>query len=135
MRVDNHGAEVISQLTAVETERKRIHQALQRQGRRLDRGTDGEAWHIAGDLQVIWSVSMEADGQYWLHVSARAKKRIPTYQELTRIKTLFIGDDRIAYHIFAPANEHVNIHPYVLHLWAPLQHRVTPDFTQGTGSI
>jgi hypothetical protein len=87
---------------------------------------------------VIVSDALEADGNRWRHVSVSAGSGpLPTWGELEVIRTLFIGD-RFAYQVHAPAAEHVNLHPGVLHLWA--RHgddagRALPDFTRGSGSI
>lgn len=68
------------------------------------------------------------DGQRWLHVSCSRRDRVPTYADLSEIKRVFIGRDRLALQLFVPDDEHVNIHPHALHLWSPLDHRPVPDF-------
>lgn len=78
-------------------------------------------------LFVIMSASLY-NGERWLHVSASGRGRVPSYAELAEIKRVFVGRDRLALQLFPPAAEHVNIHPHVLHLWAPLDHRPVPDF-------
>ena len=103
---------------------------------RLERSEDGEAWQTDAGLRVIWSIATEEDGRPWLHVSASRADRRPSYSDLARVKELFIGPERAAYSVWAPASEHVNIHPNCLHLWAPLSGgSPLPDFTRGGGSI
>lgn len=98
-------------------------------------GDDGEAW-TCGDVRVIWSVAKELDDRHWLHVSVSRSTRLPSYSDMTRVKDLFIGDDAIAYSVFAPDAQHVNIHQNCLHLWAPLDGDLPlPDFTRGGRSI
>lgn len=91
-------------------------------------------------LRVIASDHVEGDGSLWRHVSVSAPSApLPTWDELEWVKHRFIGADRYAYQVHAPTDQHVNIHPGVLHLWARFDPqddgRVLPDFTQGGGTI
>lgn len=86
-------------------------------------------------LTIIQSEGIEIDGHTWLHTSYSRKSRTPTYEDTKFIKDNFIGKDKKAIMIFPEESEHVNIHPYCLHLWTCLDGDVLPDFTQGTGSI
>jgi hypothetical protein len=79
-------------------------------------------------LAVIASVGLESDGQRWLHVSLSRKSRLPSYDDITLVKRLFVGKDRKAIMILPAENEHINIHPYCLHLWSPLEKDYLPDF-------
>ena len=88
---------------------------------------DGAAWQKAG-LRVLASHAREADGMLWLHVSVSRSDRIPSWDDLKVIRTVFIGDDRLALQVFPPKEEWINLHPYCLHLWAPLGHNPIPDF-------
>ena len=48
------------------------------------------------------------------------------------VKRDFVGEDRYAYSIWPPREQHVNIMPYCLHLWArmdELDGRVLPEFS------
>jgi hypothetical protein len=77
-------------------------------------------------FQVIVS-----DGLGWEHVSVcvihamnESKGRIPTWNEMCKIKQLFWDkeDTVIQYH---PAeSEYVNNHPNVLHLWRPVDQQI-----------
>lgn len=102
---------------------------------RLIRATaDGAAYQNQG-LRVIASVARELDGRLWLHVSCSRGSRIPSWEDLGSVKDTFIGD-RYAYQVFPTRAKYVNINPYVLHLWAPLEgDQPLPDFTQGGASI
>jgi hypothetical protein len=87
-------------------------------------------------LAVICSENIEQDGNKWLHVSVSRRSKIPTYDDLALVKRLFMGDDLHAYQCFVASVDHVNIHPYCLHLWARSDGKpALPDFTNGTGSI
>lgn len=86
-------------------------------------------------LFVIISKAIELDNHEWIHLSVSRKSRIPSYEDLALVKKQFLGE-RHAYQCFVPEREHINIHPYVLHLWAREDGKaVLPDFSRGTGSI
>lgn len=68
------------------------------------------------DLFIVAS-----DGGGWEHVSVSKKYECPTWEEMCQIKKLFWPDPEdcvIQYH--PPKSEHVNVHPYCLHLWRPI---------------
>lgn len=96
-------------------------------------GEDGAAYGSREGLRVILSVAREEDGQLWAHLSCSRKSRVPSYDDLCQVRSLFLGD-RLAIQLFVPVAQHVNIHAYCLHLWAPLE-ATLPDFTKGTRSI
>ena len=55
----------------------------------------------------------------------------------TKVSDAVIGPLRPCAQVFPVATEHVNIHPFCLHLWAPMQPESwpLPDFSMGSGSI
>lgn len=71
----------------------------------------------------------------WLHVSTSRKDRLPSWEDLRDVKNLFVGLDRRAIQILPPQAEYVNMHPNVLHLWAPVGHEPLPDFRDAKGGI
>lgn len=81
-------------------------------------------------LKAILSVHRELDGKRWAHLSISHPRRLPTYYEMKRAKLSFLGDV-MAYQVFAPEDEHINIHSSCLHLWHCLDGPVLPDFTLG----
>jgi len=102
----------------------------------LVEANDGAAFeNKANGLRVIVSISLEQDQELWLHVSLSRKSRVPSYEDLTLIKHLFIGDERSAIMVLPEQAKHVNIHPNCLHLFSCLSTNPLPDFTRGTGSI
>lgn len=90
-------------------------------------------WEFNG-LLIMASAGEYDDGKEWLHVSVSRKSRLPTYEELTRIKRDFIGDDKKAVFVLPEKEKHVNIHNYCLHLFYSAANPL-PDFTGGSGSI
>lgn len=89
-------------------------------------------------MNVIVSVMREEDEQRWLHVSLAYKTRLPSWDDIKMVKSIFIGDNRFAYQVFPPVDQYVNLHPFVLHLWSCVDVEagaVLPDFRGGGNSI
>jgi hypothetical protein len=84
-------------------------------------------------LRVMVSAAIERDGKTWLHVSLSRAERIPSWDDLKDVRETFIPDDLVALQVFPPPDEYVNINPHVLHLWACVDGRVTPDFRHDGG--
>lgn len=80
----------------------------------------GKIYHRADGLLVLASVRKESDGRVWAHVSCSYRDRLPSYADLVDVKAVLFGADRAAYQVFPRERDHVNIHPYVLHLWGAL---------------
>ncbi len=100
----------------------------------LSRGPEESAWRH-GSLQVICSVARELDGKHWLHVSCSKPTTLPTWEELSRVKEAFVGVEEQAVSLFPRQSQHVNLHPFCLHLWCCLEGDPLPDFTRGLGTI
>lgn len=97
---------------------------------------DGRAYrNDRQGLRVIWSVAREQDGRLWQHVSVSHRARLPTWDELVRVKEWLIGRDVDAYQVLPARERWVNLHPHVLHLWRCLDGDPLPDFTAGSGQI
>lgn len=60
----------------------------------------------------------------WEHVSVSRKSRIPTYDDMCYAKDLFWTDDECAMQLHVPKSEHVNCHPFCLHLWRPINETI-----------
>jgi hypothetical protein len=60
-----------------------------------------------------------SDGAGWEHVSVSRKDRCPTWEEMCQIKDTFWDDEDVVMQFHVPAKDHVNNHPYCLHLWRP----------------
>lgn len=71
-------------------------------------------------------------GREWVHASVSHPDRIPTYDELTRLHRAVWGQTGHAYQQFVPVAEHVNLHPFALHLWGRLDGKpALPDLLDG----
>lgn len=60
-----------------------------------------------------------SDGMGWEHVSVSLPDRCPTWDEMCRIKDLFWDAEDAVIQVHPPKGEHVNCHPFCLHLWRP----------------
>jgi hypothetical protein len=80
--------------------------------------TDNEAWFLipyqGQTLKVIVS-----EGLGWDHVSVSHRSRCPTWLEMVFIRDLFFRDDETVIQFHVPRADHINVHPYCLHLWRP----------------
>lgn len=91
------------------------------------------------DLAVTRTVGVELDGRMWVHVAVSHPKRMPTWDDLSLVKRLFIGDERPAVQVHPVASEHYSLRgegraERVLHLWAPLTGGLPlPDFLAARG--
>lgn len=94
----------------------------------------GRAWQClsgtGAGLKVIETAATERDGRRWYHVSFSRAMRIPTWEDVTLVHRLFVGEEVEAYQVLAPRSRWVNVHPNCLHLWACLDapDGVLPDF-------
>lgn len=91
------------------------------------------AWTHNG-LMIIASVGKYEDGLEWLHVSVSRKSRIPSYEDITRVKRDFIGEDRKAITVLPEKKYHVNLHENCLHLFYSADNPL-PEFSAGLGTI
>lgn len=62
---------------------------------------------------------LAAAGEGWDHVSVSLIDRCPTWDEMEFVKRKFFKDDETAMQLHVPAKDHINHHPYCLHLWRP----------------
>lgn len=87
------------------------------------------AFQSATGMLIIYGEE-KIEGRWWRHLSVSRQGRIPSYDDLTKVKSAFAGDHRSAVMVFPKKEEHVNIHPNCLHLWWPVdeKHYPLPDF-------
>jgi len=94
-------------------------------------GPDG--WSIDrkdGTARIIVTLGPTPDLRdgAWLHASISTKDRMPTYEELVMMHKA-VWPNGWAIQVFAPPSDHVNIHPFALHLWGRLDGRIFfPNF-------
>ena len=102
--------------------------------------SDDGAMFRRGTIQVILSLAYEQDGKIWKHVSAcdrgGNRYRMPTWEDLKRVKNDFLGENTWAYQVLPPPADYININAAVLHLFALADGAAAlPDFTRGGKSI
>lgn len=61
----------------------------------------------------------------WEHVSVSTPTRCPTWAEMDFIKNVFWREDEVVMQLHVARADHVNVHPYCLHLWRP-RHQAIP---------
>ena len=82
-------------------------------------------FHLPGQVSVsrktkrapLHIVASIGDG--WEHVSVSTDGRCPTWDEMSFVHRLFFKPDEEAMQLHVPQDEHINCHPYTLHLWRP----------------
>ncbi len=98
--------------------------------RRNSERHDGVCYEsVMHPFSVISSVCIEDDGKRWLHVSFAHPKRMPTYDEIQKVRKDFIGEDKYAIMVFPEKDKYVNIHPFCLHLWHCIDGHPLPEFS------
>jgi hypothetical protein len=58
-------------------------------------------------------------GMGWEHVSCSCKDRTPTWEEMETVKRMFFEDNEVVMQLHVAVEDHINVHPYCLHLWRP----------------
>lgn len=80
--------------------------------------TGAELRVIACDGRI--SREQHGDDHAWDHVSVSLAKRCPNWLEMAFVKNVFWADDETVMQLHVPAAEHINEHPFTLHLWKSL---------------
>lgn len=94
-------------------------------------GDDGGAFVVpfeGRDLHVIAST-----GLGWDHVSVSLNNRCPNWREMSYIKDLFFTENEVVMQLHVAKKDHINLHPYCLHLWRPQLEKIPlpPNFMVG----
>ena len=56
-------------------------------------------------------------GGGWDHVSVSFRNRLPTWDEMCEVKSMFFKPEETAWEYHPMESEYVNNHPYALHIW------------------
>lgn len=81
-------------------------------------------------LAVFIDCSLREDNKAWIHISLSRKNRMPDWLDIVKVKEDFLGPNVYAYIILPPKSKYVNIHKYVLNIYAPLDGLpVLPEFS------
>ena len=69
-----------------------------------------------------------SDGGGWEHVSVspcnQKRKLCPTWEEMCAIKDMFFEAEETVVQYHPPKSDYVNMHPYCLHMWRPLEQEI-----------
>ena len=83
-------------------------------------GDDAGAFLIPHPATGVKLRVVAGSGEGWDHVSVSLPNRCPNWPEMCFIKELFFHDIETVMQLHVPSVDHVNNHPYCLHLWRPL---------------
>lgn len=85
---------------------------------------------IVSSLKLKQPASVIAsDGMGWEHVSISFPNRLPTWDEMCFIKSLFWDKEDCVVQFHPPESDYINNHPYCLHLWRPTNQEIPrPDW-------
>lgn len=89
------------------------------------------AWRIdrRGSLPEIVPIGLliiASDGGGWEHVSVSLPTRCPTWEEMCWVKDQFWRPTETVMQLHVPAEDHVSLHPWCLHLWRPRRGQAIP---------
>jgi hypothetical protein len=78
-------------------------------------------WFIVPMDGEIWQICL-SDGMGFKHLSAtnHQKRQLPPWQVMVRLKEAFFADEDWVVMYIPAKDEYVNDHPFVHHLWLPL---------------
>lgn len=86
-------------------------------------GWDGDetcgAFRLPSPTDGLHLAVIASSGEGWDHVSVSRTTRCPNWPEMEFIKHKFFKDDETAMQLHVPAADHINCHPFCLHLWRP----------------
>lgn len=72
----------------------------------------------ANDRSVTKLLCIASDQDGWEHVSCSPNKpRCPYWDEMAFVKQLFWDEEDAVIQIHPPRSQHIDCHPYALHLW------------------
>jgi hypothetical protein len=100
-----------------------VHLDILHTARLGDLGINGSAFTMpcgAVELRILASTTGG-----WDHVSVSLPSRCPRWAEMEAVKRAFFADDEVAMQLHVAVADHVNDHPFVLHIWRP-QHATIP---------
>jgi hypothetical protein len=68
-------------------------------------------------MGAIVAAGFERDRRLWVHLSVSRQAMLPTWKDLTLARDEILGPEVKCIIVVAPESEHVNIHPFCMHLW------------------
>lgn len=83
---------------------------------------DGGTFKIIFEGRELYVIASHGGG--WEHVSVSLENRTPNWKEMCFIKDLFFEAEDCVIQYHPPKSNYVNINPYVLHMWRPLNEKI-----------
>lgn len=80
-------------------------------------------------LKVLVTVETYPDKSVWHHISFSYPNKLPNWEDLRAVKTLFMGKDKLAIQVLPREDlpgEYLNVHPNCLHLYRRLDGDTLP---------
>lgn len=77
------------------------------------------AFRVPSPIDKAIMVVIAASDEGWDHVSVSRENRCPNWIEMEHVKRLFFRDSETAMQLHVPGEDHINLHPYCLHMWRP----------------
>jgi len=87
-------------------------------------GTVGDEQNGVFDIKPLGLHVIISSGEGWEHVSVSRRSRCPDYEDMCWAKDKFWGDSACVMQLHVPTEDHVNCHPYCLHLWRPTDQEI-----------
>ncbi len=87
----------------------------------------GSGLIVYGSLKncsVMWG---RKEGGLYDHVSISPTNRIPTWNELCKVKDMFFKDDEECYLVFPKKEQYVNLDKYCMHIWRDASEDIHPE--------
>ena len=83
----------------------------------LDPKCNGAFVFLLGGAKIV---TMATRCRGWEHVSVSLIDRCPTWNEMSVVKKIFFEDHEIVMQLHVSEENHINDHPFCLHLWKPV---------------
>lgn len=75
------------------------------------------AFDIPFKSYTLFAVVSNGKFDGWEHVSVSLKNRCPNWEEMCMVKDLFWDEEETVLQFHVPKSQHINNHPYCLHMW------------------
>jgi hypothetical protein len=75
------------------------------------------AFEIPYKSYKLFAVVSDGSVDGWEHVSVSLKNRCPNWEEMCYVRSLFWDEEDTVIQFHVPKSQHINNHPYCLHLW------------------
>lgn len=79
----------------------------------------GVGFHLKSPLTGESMVVIVSSSHGWDHVSVSLERRCPRWIEMEYVRKLFFKDYEIVMQLHLPEKDHINFHPFCLHMWRP----------------